>query len=371
MRSPRPCFGRLLRGVLLAAALAAAPGPARAVTLFGLVDTGECFASPDLGAHWQSMSALPVHDAVALVAGNSSSQLFLASASGSVYGSSDAGANWAAVGAVAAPDVTALVGMTGRLLLFTASGDVYRSSDQGVTWEATGTIAAPDVVGATRQALTLFVLTRSGGVYRSQDDGAGWTAVGTLTVSDAVEIAALGGALYALTGTGDVARSTDAGASWDFVGGLSQTGMTSLLATREDLVACTAGGEAASSADGAAWTWRGCMGQLTVRALASDVPSTSSVGPEAASPLSLLGPWPNPAGAEVALTLVLERAGPVTVTVHDAAGREVARPLAEAWLPAGPSLCRWRPTGLPAGAYWLRAYLGAAERVRPLIWLGR
>ena len=147
--------------------------------------------------------------------------------------------------------------------------------------------------------------------------------------------------------------------------------MTSLLATQTGLVVCTATGEAAASADGQAWAWCGAIGQLAVRALASDVPATSGVAPEAPGLISLLGPWPNPSGAEVTLTMMLERAGPVTMTVHDAAGREVARPLAGVWLPAGPSVRQWRPAGLPAGAYWLRARMGATERVRTLIWLGR
>lgn len=371
MRPRLPGGARWLRVALWAAALTAAPAPAAAVTLFGLVDTGELFASADLGVTWSAQSALPVHDAVALVAGSSTLQLFLASASGSIYRSGDAGVSWSGVGAVPASDVTALVGFPDALLLLTQSGSVFASADEGATWSAAGVLTASDLASAARSGSALFALARTGGVYRSDDLGATWSPVGTLTVPDAVEIAVLDGDLFVLTGTGEVARSGDGGASWAFVGTLSQTGMTSLLATQTELVACTAGGEAAASADGGAWTWRGAIGQLVVRALASDIPTTTGVGPETPGALAWLGPWPNPAGTEVALALMLEREGTVTVTVHDAAGREVARPLAGEWLPAGRNVRTWRPANLSAGAYWLRARLGSTERVRRLIWLGR
>ena len=103
-----PRIGRLLRGALLAAALAAVPGTGQAATLFGLVDTGELFTSSDLGVTWRPAGVLPVHDAAALVAGASSSDLYLASASGSVFRSLNAGSTWTAVGALPASGVVAI-----------------------------------------------------------------------------------------------------------------------------------------------------------------------------------------------------------------------------------------------------------------------
>ncbi len=371
MSARLPGAARWLRGALWAAALTAAPLPAMAATLFGLVDTGELFVSTDQGASWGVRAALPVHDAVGLVAGTTSTQLFLAGASGSIYRSLDAGVSWSGVGVVPAHDVAALAGGPGCLLALTASGGVYSSTDQGVTWSGVGALTVSDVTSATRMDLSLFALERSGGVHRSDDLGVTWAPVGALDVPDAVEIAALRGDLYVLTGTGEVARSGDGGANWTFVGTLSQTGMASLLATTSELVACTREGEAAASTDGGAWTWRGAIGQLQVRALASDLPTTTGVGPEVPGAFAWLAPRPNPARAEVTLALVLERASRVTVTVHDLAGREVARPFAAEWLVAGRTARPWRPTGLPAGLYWLRARVGAGERVRPLVWLGR
>ena len=62
-----------------------------ATTFFGLINTGELYSSPDQGLTWAIRSSLPVRDAVALSAGASTSQLYLASARGVVYRSPDAG----------------------------------------------------------------------------------------------------------------------------------------------------------------------------------------------------------------------------------------------------------------------------------------
>jgi len=66
------------------AALFACASAVRAGTLFGLINTGELYVSTNQGANWSIRSALPVRDAVALAAGSSSSQLYLASQSGVV-----------------------------------------------------------------------------------------------------------------------------------------------------------------------------------------------------------------------------------------------------------------------------------------------
>lgn len=360
-------------GALVLAALMAlgTPSPAKALTLFGLVDTGELFASNDAGATWAIRSTLPVRDAVALVAGSTSSKLFLASGSGSLYRSDDAGTSWSAIGTVTAPDVTAMVGYSGHVMLLTRSGGVYSSTDEGASFTAVGTITAPDVVSATRHDGAIFALTRSGGVHRSADHGATWTTVGALAVPDAVEIASFGGGLFVLTATGDLARSDDLGASWSFVSTLSQVGMTTMLASNTELVASSAGGETAATANGTSWNWRGVIGQLAVGALASDIPTVTGVGgPEPPRASTLLAPWPNPASGSASLALELARESEGNVTVHDLSGRKVAEPVPTQRLAAGRRVTTWSPRGLTPGLYVVRAVVeGRAER-RRLVWLG-
>jgi len=350
------------------AALLLQPAPARALTLYGLVNTGELYASGDGGASWSIHAALPVRDAAALVAGATGSQLLLASRSGSFYRSEDAGLSWAAISAVPSSDVTAMVSSTQNLMLLTQTGDVYRSLDAGASWSVIGAVTASDVVSAARSGSEDVALTASGTVHRSLDGGTSWSAVGTLPTSRAVEIVVLAGALYVLTSSGDVARSDDRGLSWSFVGALSQTGMTALLATHAELVASTRAGECAASAGGTSWTWRGTIGQIEVVALASDIPTTGGVPPPDPPGLAFPAPWPSPAPGAAHVSIELERPAVVTVEAYDAAGRIVGRPIHEELLPAGITTRVWRPS-LPSGTYFLHARGGGADRTRRLVWL--
>ena len=107
-------------------------GPARGSTLFGLIDTGEIYASSDVGRTWSIRSTLRVRDAVAITALSSPQDLLLATRSGSIFRSSDAGVDWNQVGAVLASDVSAMaIDSHGPVLLLTASGTVHRSTNQG------------------------------------------------------------------------------------------------------------------------------------------------------------------------------------------------------------------------------------------------
>lgn len=365
--TPRP------RCVFLGLLIALLPGaPAQGATLFGLLSTGELYASADGGVSWTIRSTLPVSDAVALAASTSSSNLFLVSASGSCYRSSDAGLNWNAVAAVPAPDLIAFVPGPSLLMLLTESGSVYTSADLGTNWTAVGTIAASDVTGATREGNTSYAVTRTGTVYRSTDGGVAWSAVGTITTSEAVDIVAHDGKLWVLTGSGDLARSTDGGATWTFVSTLSQVGMTALIQGENELAASTEAGEVAASANGTSWSWRGVINQVTVRALATDIPAVSGVvEPGNPGSLTFLPPWPNPATNTIHLALDLDQGQEVRVELFDIAGRLVARPVMDEYLPAGHTVRSWQPTELRPGIYHLRARVGTETRSQRIIWLGR
>lgn len=363
------CAGGLaiVSAVFLAALF---PSAARAATIFGLVDTGELYASSDGGAHWSLRSALPARDAVALAAGIASTQLFLATQSGSFYRSDDAGMSWSAVGAVPATDVAAMVTRFGNILLISTSGSVFRSTDEGVTFNAVGAIPSSELVGATWWAAH-FAVTRSGEVYRSTDGGTTWSAVGDIGGAEAVGLAVHAGRLYVLTSAGDVARSTDAtGTSWTFVSTLSQSGMSALVRVGGELMASTEFGEMAASADGESWTWRGAIGEPFLRALGSDDPTTTGVAPEGNRWFSFAAPWPNPARSYVTLLFDLESEARTTVEVFDPSGRLVDRPIAGEQIAAGRVSRVWRPAKLTPGRYFLRAQAGDRSQIRSFVWLG-
>jgi len=364
MRSPAK-LTRLAPGAALVipwllaevALLALVAPPARATTLFGLVDTGELFVSADQGTSWTVRATLPVRDAVALAAGATASELYMASRSGSVYRSTDAGTSWTAVGAVAASDVVDLaIRPDLSLFLLTAGGAVYGSTDQGASFTALAALAAPNHVslGPTSQ-YRLYALTRSGEVSESVDAGINWVAKGAISVSDAVRLRAIGSTLYVMSGTGDVYRSADAAVSWTAVGTLSQVGMTALAGDLATLIVSTGAGEVATSADGASWTWKGAINQLTVTALGTDLPATTGVDlTPGSSGLELAPPWPNPLTSDEAVTLAfrLPHDDTVGATLYDLAGRKIVERAAEPFS-AGRSTVRWRLPSVRGGLYFL------------------
>lgn len=332
--------------------------PASAGTLFGLVSTGELFASEDSGMTWIVRAALPVSDAVALVARTSEQDLYLAGASGSIHRSTDSGVNWDWVGS---PPVLALVDMAiasnGDLLVLSATGDLYRSVDLGASFTPLATLGVSNATALTvGSAGRLFALTRTGELYRSQDSGVNWTIRGTVPTSAAVDLAPAGNDLHLVAATGEDYRSPDEGATWSAVGTIGQVGTVSALFHEGLVLAATREGHLAGSTDGAAWTWRGSINQLTLTDLAVDTPQVTGV-PDSTipAPIRVGHPWPNPArsGGSFSINLVLERPTRVGMTLHDAAGRRVATRPDEA-VANGTHHLGWDIPGLPSGRYWAR-----------------
>ncbi len=336
--------------------------PASGLDLYALVDTGELFVSGDDGDTWTVRSVLPVSDAIALIAGSSPSELFLASGSGTVYRSADAGMNWAAVGMVGAPDVVDLAGRTdGLMLTLTRSGVVYASANHGATFSARGTLAASNLVSLARGAANrVFALTETGEVARSNDAGMNWAVVGAVPVSDAVSLRAVDQLLFVLTATGFVYRSSDIGRTWTAVGTVSQTGMVALARASSTVVAISREGMVARSRNGGLWSWVGVVNQLHVTALANDTPQTIGVPPDGLAPgrFALAPPWPNPLPAtdgRIGVGFTLPDPATVTVRLFDAAGRLVAERPPQVYGDAGEVFLSWRPAVRGAGVYFLHA----------------
>lgn len=315
--------------------LALTPVPAPAARLFALTSTGEIFLSVNQGVNWSIQSTIAVHDAVALQARLSGTDLYMASASGSIYHSADSGQNWSAIGSPTASD---LVDMTirgdGDIVLLTATGEVYSSDNLGATFTPLATLIASNFTSLVgRSDGRLFALTRTGDVHVSTDGGNSWVAMGVITTSEAVRIRSIGTTLHVMTSTGDDYRSTDSGVTWTAVGTLSQVGTAALAVDGGTLVAATREGHVATSPDGTTWTWKGSTNQLTLTALDVDTPAVSAVGGPTAGPLNLGVPWPNPArgGAAISLAFTLSAPEMVTLQFVDAAGRLLAERPPEAY----------------------------------------
>lgn len=334
-------------------------GAVHGSTLFALVDTGELFVSTDQAETWAIRASLPVRDAVAIGAGGSLSELYLASASGTVYRSIDAGFEWSGVGTVSAGDVTDMVVLPDlSVLLLTAAGTVYRSNDLGSSFAALSTLTGSDFtdLALMEDGFNLYALTRTGESYESADGGTSWAATGTLAVSDAVELRVSTTAMFILTSTGDVYRSTDGASNWMALGTLSQVGMTSLVIDHGEFVAAAGTGEVTTSADGVSWTWRSAINQMTVRSLGSDTPPASGIPPDGTEGgIAVSPPWPNPVrrGQEVSVRLSLPGDTRVTVGLYDVTGRSVDGSQEDVYI-GGDRRLECRPVVGNAGLYILR-----------------
>jgi photosystem II stability/assembly factor-like uncharacterized protein len=339
--------------------------PAHASTLFALVDTGELFASSDHGVTWEVRATLTVSDAVGLVAGESSLQLYLATASGTLYRSADGGHGWAAVGSVSSSDVAAvMVRPDGAVLLLTRTGTAWVSEDQGTSFSALAALTGSNYVSlAVGVTENVYALTETGEVEESTDDGMSWVTKAVIPVPDAVDIQRVDTELYILTGTGLVWRSTDQGATWLPVGTLSQVHMVGLTQDVDRLVAATREGEVATSLDGATWTWVGTVNQLTVTALANDTPTAIGVPdePPVARGFVLAPPWPNPVrlgSGWVTLLFTLREADEVNVELFGVDGRLIKQRAPERFAESGEHSIRWDLADTGPGIYFLRLLTG-------------
>lgn len=356
----RNAMCHVLLGLVLA--ILGSPRLASAETLFGLVDTGELFASVDNGDTWTLHASLPIADAVGLVAGASSAELYLASRSGVIFQSSDAGLSWVASGAVDASDLVALhMRPDGELLVLTRSGVVVASPD-ATTFTTRAALTAPNLTGLSRRPGPLYALAETGDVFRSNDDGTTWELRGTAPVPDAVDVVSLLESVYLITRTGDVWTSTDGGGDWNAVGTLSQVHTVGFIRSvfGGTFYATTREGAIARSSDGVEWSWVGMTGQLNVVALATD---EAIVGvPEAeASPASMMlgRPRPNPVGraaGDVFLDVESPLGGRLEIGIFDVSGRRVA--VSERVIEGGTSRVSVDVSHVAPGVYFIRTGLG-------------
>lgn len=356
-RHPVRFVARLASALLLLAAGALTPAPAAASALYGLLDRGAVYMSPDAGASWSAETTLPTGVAVGLVAGPDAGERTLVTRDGAVWQHADAG--WNAVGAIVAGDLCDLtVDAGGTLLALTATGGVYASSD-GASWSAAAALPVNDAVAITVDGDgARHVLTRRGSVWR--DSGSGFDAVTALPLSDAVSLRARGNSLRVLSATGWVLGSADRGDSWQTLGTLSQVGCVGLSPTTDGWAAVTSTGDVASSADGSSWIWTGTLSQVGVVGLASDWSLATAVGPGGPGAGLVLGaPYPNPASAGATVTLPVRgaTAGSLQLELFDMRGRRL---VAER-LRAGSGDLRWDTPELAAGSYLLRVSDGVGR----------
>ncbi len=88
--------------------------------------------------------------------------------------------------------------------------------------------------------------------------------------------------------------------------------------------------------------------------------------------LASLGVGPNPLGETTTLRVQLDRQQFASLVIHDVSGRVVATIVPGQWLDSGEHRYRWERRNraderVPAGIYFVRLQVGAAERVAKLV----
>ena len=193
----------------------------------------------------------------------------------------------------------------------------------------------------------------------------GWSVAGTGDVDGDGFVDVMVGAW------GDGPSGSSAGSAYIYFGGPGTDANTDLVLTGTSQTA-TFGWSVASAGDvnddGLADMIVGDLGSnqrayvMRVNPTASGLPDPTAITPFAS--------WPNPARGQATFAFEVDVPLTVTVTVHDLAGREVARPIVGESFRPGQVVRSWRPEALPGGVYFIRALVGEREHTRSLIWLG-
>jgi hypothetical protein len=207
------------------------------------------------------------------------------------------------------------------------------------------------------------------GLQRSRDNGTAWTQLPVLNGTVTALAFSPDGTVYA--GAVYISTSTDGGDRWYDKHWFSYRSTVQSLAVN-------------SIDSGATWMpFNAGLGDLSVRALAVDpdgflyagtargvyrsaVTTTRAEAPASApAAFELLQNYPNPFTAATSISIALPERCSVSLTVHDALGRQVAV-LADGMLEAGTHVRRWNGAALPAGVYFCRLQAGSHTDVKAL-----
>jgi hypothetical protein len=179
-----------------------------------------------------------------------------------------------------------------------------------------------------------------------------------VTVSNAVSVRRKGAELYALMETGEVYRSLDYGRSWLPVGTITASNMRAIVENGTVILAAAETSEVYGSPDGAAWSALGTINQLRLISLGSDSPQVTGVRSEEAPPrIQLRTPYPNPTSPQVGSTFLFGtgRTERIRLGLYDVRGSLLASVELTASEAATEASFHWKPTGVPAGTYLVRA----------------
>ncbi|HET6402663.1 MAG TPA: T9SS type A sorting domain-containing protein [Candidatus Kapabacteria bacterium] len=339
--------------------------------------SGEIFRSTDSGASWiKADSGLPKGVIIAdfAEAGTASSPLiFVSTAYGNAAGvflSTDNGISWKAMNTGLTVSIGTLVSASSnasapRLFAEGTASGIFRSTDNGGNWAnesngiPSGSLFSLAALDTNTASPLIFVGTWGAGVFRSMDEGTSWEKENNgLTDLTVYSVASYKTNLFAGTDSG-IFLSTDSGASWRSVSyGLSPNNSFGYIGVVGSTLFAQSDSIIDMFGDATAFAWRRPL---------SEIFGTNAV--EFATPAEqTISAYPNPASASVTLHYSLDGESTVSITIYDALGRVVARPVLGEMESAGAHEALFDTNSLPPGLYSCRLQLaGGAEMVAKMV----
>jgi photosystem II stability/assembly factor-like uncharacterized protein len=296
---------------------------------------------------------------------------------GAIRASANGGETWTAQGSGTQTNLNRIAHLGGRTLVVVGDdGLVLRTEDDGATWDSLATDVADDLDALHfRDAQNGWAAGERGRLLQTTDGGVTWTPRDAGVLSDLQAVFFASETHGYLLAADVVYATTDGGATWALQPTPATVASLSAISfVDEQRGWIAADGAVLETSDGGA-TWAESPGFETAKVF-RDVHFSSAghgwvfgadgavvryTGPpatatEADTPeASALAVYPNPSAGPATLAFALGAPAEVTVTVHDALGRAVARQ--RVGLAAGEHRVAL-PAGLAPGLYVVAASAG-------------
>ncbi len=225
------------------------------------------------------------------------------------------------------------------------TGGVFWTSDLGADWTRGTGISDTTSVKALANIESKVLAGTISGIFVSADNGESWTSSGASLY--ATSFAVSGEYAFATNGS-NVLLSTDTGKTWNDV----STGLNNVL-----ISALIVNGDNLYAGSGANGVWRRPISEMISS-------GNEVVGADRIAPAIMV--YPNPASNSATVNFSTAASEPVTITIYNLLGKEIARPY-DGEVSAGNHSIRWDAGTVTNGAYLCQLKFGKALEHVPIL----